>query len=83
MRVSCRKDDPGYDPVLCMHVKILCDGVDITNRCYMADEEEGKAFCFSLNEKGEKFFNSAINAVAKEVCLGEIKIIRMHNGVAP
>jgi len=83
MRLSCREDDPGFNAHLVCRVKILCDGADITARCYTADEELGQAFCFACDKEGKFFVDPITNDAAKETLFGNVEIIRMHNGVAP
>ncbi len=75
MRLSADKDDPGYDAEALKDCKSFVDGVEITNRCYTADEEEGKAWCFKLNELGNKFIDDATGEAAKEILSGEVVIM--------
>jgi len=51
MRLSTRRRVPGYHQkaYLC---KVLLDGVEILD-CYTADEEAGKAFCYSGIKTGK------------------------------
>ena len=53
MRISCKSGDPGYDPMAVGRYRIILDGVDITDCCYVADEELGKVWCYALNSEGE------------------------------
>ncbi len=75
MRLSVDKDDPGYDSDALQNCKAFIDGVEITERCYTADEEEGKAWCFKLNELGNKFIDEATGEAAKEILIGEVIIM--------
>ena len=74
MRLSVRKEDAGYDPDTCMHAKVFVDGEEVSSRCFTADEEEGKAWCYKLNDEGEKFVRDGIK-IAEEVLTGEVKIV--------
>ncbi len=73
MRLSIREDDPGYGPT--QNCKVFVDDVEVTARCHTADEEQGKAWCFKLNELGEKFIDQAYDKVAEEVLTGKVVII--------
>lgn len=84
MRLSVRKDDSGYNPEALDNCRSFVDGVDVTARCYTADEEEGKAWCFKLNELGQKFIDPETNEPAVEVLSGEVIIVlRETNGYDP
>ena len=75
MRLSIRKDDPGYDKKA-MGCIIFVNGVDVTSRCYTADEEKGMAWCFKHNELGHSFLDpNNSNNPAEEVLTGEVIII--------
>ena len=83
MRVSVRKDDPGYDPILTLDCKVLVDGVDVTNRCYTADEEKGTAWCYKLNDEKQKFYDSVTDEAAQETLHGKVEIIvKQQNGTS-
>ena len=73
MRLSIRKDDPGYDKKA-MGCIIFVDGVDVTNRCFTADEEKGMVWCFKHNELGRSFLDNSNNP-AEEVLTGEVVIV--------
>ncbi len=74
MRLSVKKDDPGFDADT-QHCQIFVDGLDVTARCYTADEEEGKAWCFKHNELGEVFCDPATDKPAAEVLSGKVVIV--------
>ena len=79
MRISVRKDDPGFHPKA-MQCTIFVDGVDVTNRCYTADEEQGKAWCFKHNKENRPFLDpDTPNKVAAEVLTGKVVIILLKN----
>lgn len=73
MRLSVREDDPGYSPQATFRCKVFVDDVEVTTRCHTADEEQGKAWCFKLNELGEKFRDG--DRAAEEVLTGKVVII--------
>ena len=56
------------------YCKVFVDGVDVTNNCYTADEEEGKAWCRKSNELGNRFIDPATGEVANEVLTGKVEI---------
>ena len=78
MRISVRKDDRGYDPRAGHgpYVKVYVNGADVTNRCYTADEEKGKAWCFRHNADGQPFPDPKDHEQAAcEVLAGAVKIV--------
>lgn len=75
MRLSIVESDPGYDMKATSRCKVLVDGVDVTNRCHTADEEERKAWCYKLNEFGKKFASPDRTKVVQEVLTGDVKIL--------
>ena len=40
------------NPELGMKARVTVDGIDISRRCYGADEEKGEAYCYVLSDKG-------------------------------
>ncbi len=83
MRVSIIDSDPGYEAAMFAgwwgehsgKCKILINGVDITNICSTADEELGVAFCYKINDEGQKYVEEEFNEVAKEAIFGKVEII--------
>ena len=73
MRLSIREDDPGYDR-RAMGCIVFVDGVDVTNRCFTADEEKGMAWCLKHNELGRCFCDSS-NNIVEEVLTGKVVIV--------
>ena len=56
-------------------VKILVDGVDVTNHCHTADEEEGKAYCYKCDEEGRHYIDpDNPHQAAQEVLEGKVEI---------
>ncbi len=72
MRLSVRRDDPGHSPEA-LRCRVFVDGVDVTNRCFTADEEEGKAWCYAHNDRGQPYANSWGKPV-EEVLKGKVEI---------
>ena len=56
------------------HSKILLDGVDITHRCFAADEESGTAWCWKQDANG-KFVRGNFGNPATEVLRGKVEIV--------
>lgn len=75
MRLSVDKNDPGYDSEALKNCRSFVDGVEVTDRCYTADEEEGKAWCFKHNEMGQVFMDSATGEIVKEILVGDVVIM--------
>lgn len=75
MRLSIREDDPGYDPRAIKDCKAFVDGVEVTERCHTADEEEGKVWCFKHNEIGQPFIDQATGKTAEEILIGKVIIL--------
>jgi hypothetical protein len=55
---------------------VLVNGVDVTNRCYYADDGAGLARCFKHNEQGKCYFDRDCDDVAREVLRGRVRFIR-------
>lgn len=78
MRISVKKNDPGFNPAKCL---VYLDGEDITQECHTADEEEGKVWVNKKNADGKYFIESCPccgtpNAVvAEEVLVGDVKVV--------
>ncbi len=86
MRVSVRDNDPGYDEAAQAgwwgkysgKCKILVDGLDVTDICSTADEEQGVVFCYKLNKDGRKYIelDPFPNAefIASQALYGKVEI---------
>lgn len=83
MRVSTRENDPGYEAAILAgwwkhldsgNCKIFVDGVDVTDRCSTADEEQGVAFCYKINEAGQKYVDKDLDQVASQALYGKVEI---------
>ena len=74
MRISVHRDDPGYFRDTSKTI-ILVNGLDVAKRCYTADEEEGKAYCFKHDEKGKVYIDpDNPNQAAQEILEGKVEI---------
>lgn len=83
MRISVRRDDPGYHPMAINGgFQILLDGEDVTNICHTADEEEGRVYGYALNKDGDKYIDPDTGFAAEHVMLGEVEVVKMYNGVS-
>jgi len=57
-------------------LRVLVNGVDVTDRCEEANAEEGWAQCFALNVDGKKYVDPTTNNVARERLEGHVVIVR-------
>ena len=81
MRLSVRRDDPGYNFYLARNCSIFVYGEDITEACHTADEEKGMVWCYKRNAEGNKYVEG--DRVAEIVMQGKVEIeVHEHNGVA-
>jgi hypothetical protein len=55
-------------------VRVRVDGVDITRRCYEADDERGFATCFRWNAEGKPYLDPTTGEVARERLTGHVEI---------
>ncbi len=77
MRLSVDSDDKGYDPRIgpeCK-VKALLNGVDVTNCCITADEQEGMVLCHAVGQDGNIILNDEQTETVKKIKFGNVKII--------
>ncbi len=83
MRVSVRENDPGFNMRVANRCKVFVNGVDVTNRCYTADEEKGIVWCYKWNEEKRVFLDPIKNEAAQKTLRGKVEIIvNARNGVA-
>ena len=76
MRLSVKEDDPGYvDPFPFGKVKITLDDVDVTDKCFTADEEFGEVYVYKLNSDGQRYFDRETNEIPQETLKGDVKIV--------
>lgn len=71
------------DGAICNHVRIIVNGIDVTNRCYEADEVVGIAKCYKRNEDGHFYAEGYPRIVAKEEFNGEVQILLCENAPLP
>lgn len=57
MRLSVRKNDPGYSPAA-FGAKVTLNGVPLDN-CITADEELGVALCYDVDASGKPYLDPA------------------------
>ncbi len=76
-RISVRPNDSGYDVRATQgYVKVYVNEIDVTNCCYTADEEEGKAWCYLRNEVGRVYVDpNDDEKIAEEILTGAVKIV--------
>lgn len=74
MRISVREDDPGYHP-MAFGAKVFVDGARI-DWCFTADEEQGVAYCFAVDDEGMHVLdpNDPDEALTTEI-RGHVKIV--------
>ncbi len=61
-------------------VVVTVDGIDVTNRCWEADDAAGYARCHALNAEGQMFVVD--DAIAQETLRGVVVIeVVRQNGV--
>ncbi len=73
MRISVRKDDPGYHPQA-VGCRVVLNGKEI-ERCFTADEEAGEAFCYATDANGDCILNQARDGVVEIIYKGKVEII--------
>jgi hypothetical protein len=71
MRISVKKDDPGYDPVNSRYAKVYLDGVE-QKHCVTADEEEGYIIRYVTDDNGELTIEG--DYIKEEKVAGKVKI---------
>ena len=74
MRLSVRKQDPGFNPHLSMRAQVLLDGTDVTDRCFTADEDAGKVWLFVKDENGKFVLNQDRTEVVEQELNGRVEI---------
>ena len=73
MRISIRKDDPGYHHLACK-CKVLLDSKEAKG-CFTADEENGEAHCFVIDDKGLYVMNNNQTKIKEIVLHGKVEIV--------
>jgi len=54
--------------------RVRVDGVDVSSRCFAADDERGFADCYRVNADGQKFLTADKSGPAKERLTGRVEI---------
>jgi hypothetical protein len=54
------------------HWHVSLDGVDVTTRCFVADDRQGYVGLFQVNEQGVKIVHRG--EVGWELCTGDVRI---------
>ena len=73
MRLSVRRNDPGYHPEA-FGAEVYLDG-QIIDDCITADEEKGEVFILKRNTLGEYIINAEGANIAEERKTGKVQII--------
>lgn len=56
-------------------LRVLLDGVEVSNRCYYANEEDGRVDCYKHNAEGKPYIDPENPGdVARETLRGEVRI---------
>lgn len=54
------------------HLHVFLDGEDVTRRCFVADDRQGYAGLFLVDEEGRRVVDR--DGVAVEICHGDVRI---------
>ncbi len=73
MRVSLKKNDPGYRNYRPGQRSFL-NGEEVTFRCFTADEERGEVHVYKLNVRGVPYYDPEKDEIPWEVLKGDVKI---------
>lgn len=73
MRISIRKNDPGYH-LLAHKCSPMLNGEEIRH-CFTADEETGECFCYKTDDKDNIILNDSKTEIVEIVRKGDVKII--------
>lgn len=55
-------------------LRVLVDGVDVTDRCIEASPEYGWAECYALNAEGHKYIDDATRKAVVEALRGTVTV---------
>jgi hypothetical protein len=72
MRISVKKDDPGYHP-LAHKCQPYLNGEKLRH-CFTADEEKGEVFVYMLDENGKHFLNKDKTEIMIERKTGTVTV---------
>ncbi len=74
MRISCRREDPGYDPeAIARDYNITCDG-KVIEWVITVDDEEGFVTFIPKAEDGQALLNEDGDALKNETVYGKVEI---------
>lgn len=74
MRLSVRKDDPGYSPTAQRNAEAFLDGKKV-DHCFTADEETGEVFLYRTDKDGHPYRDPENpDRLATERLTGEVEI---------
>ena len=60
-------------------LKVFYDGEDVTDRCKWANDEDGCAYLYKVNDKGQKYIDPEDKTVAAfEIVRGDIEFRRVQ-----
>ena len=82
MRVSVKKDDPGYINYR-LGQRSFLNGEEVTFRCFTTDEERGEVHVYKLSERGLPYYDADKDEVPWEILRGDVRIVlnEFVNGV--
>ena len=66
-----------------INLRVLVNGVDVSDRCIEASAEAGWAWCFKLNADGKKYRDDATREAAREKLTGVVTYVRKAEPVEP
>ncbi len=63
--------------------KVLLDGADVSDHCFMADDVTGEVGLWRRNASGDFYLDPETGDPAQEVRRGQVVIHAMHESVFP
>lgn len=69
MRIDTREGAPGYG------LRAVLNGEDVTERCFLADDETGEVGLYLRNEGGSFYVNPDTFELAIEFLSGQVRLI--------
>jgi hypothetical protein len=77
MRIDVSGHYSPDDPVVQLAQSLRCfvDGVEVTNRCYAADDCEGIAECFAVDDSGQYILTQDKQDVVRERLYGTVQFV--------
>lgn len=78
MRISTRKDDPGYT-ARAYNYQVYLDGKKL-DHCHTADEEKGEAHCFVYDDDDRPVWAlGSTGLIETEIKYGDVRVEMMNN----